>query len=144
MSAHLRLNTNCCSIEALSSDEDEMDEMAPNYLDKLADFAKTKGSAAGFEVKAELKDDNEDSDDEAEESIGDLNETGLETFTTPIDDEENESAIDEYWTFKEVITGKRNPNFCKISTDDDFSFSTFRTRSGLVLPADLKSDARAS
>lgn len=121
-----------------------MDEMAPNYLDKLADYAKTKGSAAGFEVKAELKDDNEDSDDEAEESIGDLNETGLETFTTPIDDEENESAIDEYWTFKEVITGKRNPDFYKISTDDTFSFSTFRTRSGLVLPADLKSDARAS
>ncbi|XP_030570286.1 importin-7 [Drosophila novamexicana] len=90
--------------EALSSDEDEMDEMAPNYLDKLADYTKTKGPAAGFEVKAELKDDEEDSDDEAEESVGDLNETGLETFTTPIDEEENESAIDEYWTFKEVIT----------------------------------------
>lgn len=121
-----------------------MDEMAPNYLDKLADFAKNKGSAAGFEVKAELKDDDEDSDDEAEESIGDLNETGLETFTTPIDDEENESAIDEYWTFKEVITGKRKKktNCNGTITKYLFSFSTFRTRSGLVLPADLKSDTR--
>lgn len=99
------------STEALSSDEDEMDEMAPNYLDKLAEFSKTKGAASGFEVKAEIKDDDEDSDDEAEESVGDLNETGLETFTTPIDDEENDSAIDEYWTFKEVITGKSKQCF---------------------------------
>nr|XP_016934597.1 importin-7 [Drosophila suzukii] len=90
--------------EALSSDEDDMDEMAPDYLDKLAEFAKTKGGEAGFEVKAEIKDEDADSDGEAEESVGDLNETGLESFTTPIDDEENESAIDEYWTFKEVIT----------------------------------------
>ncbi|XP_068142883.1 importin-7 [Drosophila tropicalis] len=90
--------------EALSSDEDDMDEMAPNYLDNLAEFAKAKGAESGFEIKAELKDDDEDSNDEAEESLGDLNETGLETFTTPIDDEENDSVVDEYWTFKEVIT----------------------------------------
>lgn len=92
--------------EALSSDEDDMDEMAPDYLDKLAEFAKTKGDSAGFEIKAEIKDEDADSDGEAEESVGDLNETGLESFTTPIDDEENETAIDEYWTFKEVITGE--------------------------------------
>jgi len=98
--------------EALSSDEDDMDEMAPDYLDKLAEFAKTKGGEAGFEVKAEIKDEDADSDGEAEESVGDLNETGLESFTTPIDDEENESAIDEYWTFKEVITGIRNWALC--------------------------------
>lgn len=58
-------------------------------------------------MKAEIKDeDDEDSDDEEEDSVGDLNETALESFTTPIDDEELETAIDEYVSFKEVISGK--------------------------------------
>lgn len=56
-------------------------------------------------MKAEIKDD-EDSDDDEEESVDDLNETALEGFTTPIDDEEEDSAIDEYVTFKEVFSGR--------------------------------------
>lgn len=133
--------------EALSSDEDDMDEMAPDYLDKLAEFAKTKGNESGFEVKAEIKDDDADSDGDAEESVGDLNETGLESFTTPIDDEENESAIDEYWTFKEVITGK----LCwilytigKLTNNLIFAISTFCTRPSLVCAVDLQPHTWAS
>lgn len=90
--------------EALSSDEDEIDEFAPNYLDQVAEFAKSKSNEAGFEMKAEIKDDEDDDSDGEEDSAGDLNETALETFTTPIDNENVENAIDEYITFKEVIT----------------------------------------
>ncbi|XP_017479021.1 PREDICTED: importin-7 [Rhagoletis zephyria] len=93
--------------EALSSDEDEVDEFASNYLEQIAEISKTKGAEAGFEMKAEIKDD-EDSDDEEEESVDDLNETALEGFTTPIDEEEEETAIDEYVTFKEVFSALSN------------------------------------
>ena len=90
--------------EALSSDEDEIDEYAPNYLEQVAEFSKSKSAQAGFEMKSEVKDDDDvDSDNEEEDSIDDLNETALESFTTPIDDESLETAIDEYVTFKEVI-----------------------------------------
>jgi len=89
--------------EALSSDEDEIDEFSPSYLEQIAEFSKTKANDAGFEMKAEVKDE-EESDDEDEDSLDDLNETALESFSTPLDDEEAETAIDEYVTFKEVIT----------------------------------------
>ncbi|XP_067646959.1 importin-7 [Eurosta solidaginis] len=89
--------------EALSSDEDEVDEFASNYLEQIGEISKKKSAEAGFEMKAEIKDD-EDSDDEEEESVDDLNETALEGFTTPIDEDEEENAIDEYVTFKEVFT----------------------------------------
>lgn len=92
--------------EALSSDEDEIDEFAPDYLEQIAEFSKTKAAEAGIEMKAVIKDDDEESDDEEEDSIDDLNETALEGFTTPLDEEEDENAIDEYVTFKEVISGK--------------------------------------
>lgn len=91
--------------EALSSDEDEIDEFAPDYLEQIASFSKTKAAEAGIEMKAVIKDDDEESDDEEEEeTIDDLNETALEGFTTPLDEEEDENAIDEYVTFKEVIS----------------------------------------
>lgn len=90
----------------MSSDEDEVDEFAPNYLEQISTFCKTKSNEAGIEMKAVIKDDDEESDDEEEDSVGDLNETALEGFTTPLDEEEDENAIDEYVTFKEVITGK--------------------------------------
>lgn len=94
--------------EALSSDEDEIDTFAANYLEQISDFASKKGLEAGFEMKAEFKDDkddDEDSEDNEEESMDDLNETALESFTTPLDDNEDETAIDEYVVFKEIIAG---------------------------------------
>lgn len=41
--------------EALSSDEDEIDDFAPNYLEQVADYSKKKASEAGYEMKAEFK-----------------------------------------------------------------------------------------
>lgn len=93
----------------MSSDEDEIDEFAPNYLEQVSTFCKTKAAESGIEMNAVIKDDDEEeSDDEEEDSVDDLNETVLEGFTTPLDEEEDENAIDEYIAFKEVITGTFN------------------------------------
>lgn len=89
----------------MSSDEDDIREFSSGYLEQIADYSKTKAAEAGFDMKAVIKDEDDESDDEEEESLDDLNETALEAFTTPIDDEEADNAIDEYVTFKEVITG---------------------------------------
>uniref|UniRef100_A0A1A9X0H0 Importin N-terminal domain-containing protein n=1 Tax=Glossina brevipalpis TaxID=37001 RepID=A0A1A9X0H0_9MUSC len=94
--------------EALSSDEDDIREFSSGYLEQIADYSKSKAAEAGFDMKAEIKDEDDESDDEEEESLDDLNETALEAFTTPIDDEEADNAIDEYVTFKEVITALSN------------------------------------
>lgn len=54
------------------------------------------------------QDDEEDSDsDDDDLSDADLVETALESYTTPIDNEEDlENAVDEYVSFKEVMSGK--------------------------------------
>ncbi|XP_055373392.1 importin-7 [Condylostylus longicornis] len=87
--------------EALSSDEDEIDEFAPDYLEQVGELAKK----AGMDIKAEIKAEDEDEDDSDagdEESDYGLNETQLETYTTPIDDEEVDNPIDEYIAFRDV------------------------------------------
>lgn len=42
-------------IEALSSDEDEVDENNTSYLDNIKNFATKKASESGFEMSAEIK-----------------------------------------------------------------------------------------
>ncbi|XP_039964309.1 importin-7 isoform X1 [Bactrocera tryoni] len=133
-----------CEVEALSSDEDEVDEFASNYLEQIAEISKTKAAEAGFEMKAEIKDD-EDSDDEEEESVDDLNETALEGFTTPIDDEEEDSAIDEYVTFKEVFSAlsSQDPAWYALLTT---GLTTEQTKAlqEIVVTADQRKAAKES
>lgn len=81
--------------DALASDEDEIDEEGQQYLEKLEKSA-NRGS-----------DDDSDSDsldDDAEE-------TALESYQTPIDDEN--SPIDEYIIFKHVFSNLQStdPNW---------------------------------
>lgn len=42
-------------LEALSSDEDEVDENNTSYLDGVKNFATKKASQLGFEMSAEIK-----------------------------------------------------------------------------------------
>lgn len=88
-----------CEEEILSSDEDEIDEQGQMYLEKLQDATNKKAVAAGVPISAAFQECDSESD-------YDLNneETTLETYTTPIDDEEN--VIDEYIIFKELFTSK--------------------------------------
>ncbi|XP_037934798.1 importin-7 isoform X2 [Teleopsis dalmanni] len=128
--------------EALSSDEDELDEFTPDYLEQLGDFTKTKAAEAGFDMKSEIKDE---SDDEEEESVDDLNETALEGFTTPLDDEDEEKIVDEYFIFKEVITA--------LSTQDQSWYATLtagltseqtKALQEIILTAEQRKAARES
>lgn len=90
-------------VEVLSSDEDEIDEHGREYLEKLSRHAQQAGQVAGFPVNATINDvvdDDSDSDDDYEPN----EETTLESYTTPLD--ENNCEIDEYIIFKEVMTSE--------------------------------------
>lgn len=83
--------------DGLESDEDEIDDEGQEYLARLARKAK-KGSpfpitSATIEDDQEEDDDDEDDDDEVE--------TPLESFTTPLDEED--CPVDEYQVFKDVM-----------------------------------------
>lgn len=95
-----------CEGEALSSDEDEIDELNSSYLENVKNFASKKMAEHGLEMNAEIKDEDEDTDDEDDDSNDELDETALETYTTVIDDEEADNAIDEYVTFQQVMTSE--------------------------------------
>jgi hypothetical protein len=45
-------------------------------------------------------------EDDDDDSADDLDETALEGFTTPIDDEDNPETVDEYIAFQEVMNSK--------------------------------------
>lgn len=49
-------------------------------------------------------DDDDSNDDDDEDLIYDEDETALEGYTTPIDDEEADDPIDEYIAFQQVMT----------------------------------------
>lgn len=110
----------------VSSGDDEIDENNHSYLNNVKNFATKKAAESGFEISAEIRasiftlgfgfykhgfnkfnnfvQDDEDSDDESELSDGDIGETTLEVYLTPIDDEEAENPIDEYIEFYQVMT----------------------------------------
>lgn len=90
--------------EALSSDEDDIDELGPNYYERLASFSVDKGAQQGFEITASIKDNEDDDSDDDDDSSDELDETALETYSTPIDNDEQPECVDEYIVFKEVIT----------------------------------------
>lgn len=101
-----------CEGEALSSDEDEIDEFSPTYLENVQNFATKKATDMGFEMSASLKDgggggdEESDDDDDDDDSNDELDKTELESYTTPIDDEEADNPIDEFVTFQQVMTSK--------------------------------------
>lgn len=48
--------------------------------------------------------DDEDDDDDDDDSGDDMDETALEGFNTPLDDEDDPAYVDEYMVFQEVMT----------------------------------------
>lgn len=54
-----------------------------------------------------IQDDDSD-DDDSDEDSDELDETPLEGFNTPLDDEEGPNAIDEYVIFQEVMQSTFN------------------------------------
>lgn len=106
--------------DGISSDEDEVDEMGPSYFERIAKMTQDKAAEAGFELTATIKDaDSDDEDEDDDDDSGDeMDETALEGFTTPLDDEENPACVDEYIAFQEVMTNLPNadPNWYNMLT----------------------------
>ncbi|GFY57812.1 importin-7 [Trichonephila inaurata madagascariensis] len=96
--------------DVLGSDEDDVNEEYPE-LSKVSREIKKKSP---FPVtSSSIVDDDEATDDEEYEEA---EETALEGYTTPLDDDE--TTIDEYIIFKEVMNGLKttDPNWYNILT----------------------------
>lgn len=108
-------------VEALSSDEDEIDELGPSYYERISNLAQEKGAESGFDIKATVKDEDEDDDSDADDLESD--ETVLESYTTPLDDEETPDAVDEYITFSEVMSSESSICFSPLFSFLNLCFS---------------------
>ncbi|KAJ9577133.1 hypothetical protein L9F63_006305, partial [Diploptera punctata] len=75
-----------------SSDEDEIDETGQEYLEQLQEKVTKAAGDSQFNTKAYIQheDDTDDSDDDYEAN----EETALESYTTPLDEEN--CNVDEY------------------------------------------------
>merc|ERR1719376_1354890 len=91
---------------ALDSDEDEIDEDSAMYLESLQD--KINKHTNGTGITATIGDDDED-DDSDEDDCDIFDETSLENYTTPLDDEDN-GGMDEYAIFEETFKGLQASN----------------------------------
>lgn len=85
--------------EVLDSDEDDVE--GQDYLQRLARQAKKESP---FPVTSATIEDDQEDDDEDDEEDDDEEETALESFTTPLDEED--CPVDEYMVFKEVMQGE--------------------------------------
>lgn len=88
--------------EVLSSDEDEIDESNQEYLERLQEKVTKSKKALNspFNINTTIQD--VESDDESDEDYEPPDdETALESYTTPLDEEN--CGIDEYVVFKEVL-----------------------------------------
>ncbi|KAK7864998.1 hypothetical protein R5R35_000025 [Gryllus longicercus] len=84
--------------EVLSSDEDDIDESNQEYLELLQEKVANKAPNA-FNITASIQDD--DGDDESDDEYEANEETALESYSTPLDEEN--CTVDEYIVFKEVL-----------------------------------------
>lgn len=90
-------------VDILSSDEDEIDDQGQDYLESLSRRANNVLTPQGMNISATINDIDGNTDDD-DSDFDPTEETLLETYTTPIDDEDCE--VDEYEAFKQVMTGE--------------------------------------
>lgn len=69
------------------------------YLESLSRRAVNSGAIAGMQISANITEEDDDSDSDSDYEPNE--ETALETYTTPLDEENCE--VDEYLVFKEVM-----------------------------------------
>ena len=94
--------------ELLDSDEDEIDEEGQAYLESLQEKVNKSAAGSGFKVNATIEDEEDEDDEDDDDDYDGLEETSLEAYTTPLDDDED--TIDEYKVFCEVLAAVQNTN----------------------------------
>lgn len=96
--------------DELSSDEDDIDEAGQEYLERLSQKiqkkSKQQGAGAPFNITScfvttEEEKESDDSSDDSDDEDYEAEETTLEAYTTPLDEES--STVDEYNVFKQVL-----------------------------------------
>lgn len=102
--------------EALSTDEDDIDESSSGYFGTLSKYVKEQGKLQhGLEITSSIRiengaaaDGDEDNDDEndGDDDTEDMDVMGLESYLTTIDDDNNPDTVDEYITFQQVLGGE--------------------------------------
>jgi len=92
--------------ELLDSDEDEIDDEGQAYLESLQEKV-NKATGAPFEIKATMEEEDESDDDDDDDYDG-CEETSLEAYTTPLD--EDDCPVDEYNIFKDVLGAIQGSN----------------------------------
>ncbi|XP_066138762.1 importin-7 isoform X2 [Euwallacea fornicatus] len=88
--------------DILSSDEDELDDQEQGYLENLAKKTMSAGDNKGMQISATINSVDDASDDEDDSDYEPNEETVLESYTTPLD--EDDCEVDEYLAFKHVFT----------------------------------------
>merc|ERR1712128_410423 len=92
--------------ELLDSDEDEIDDEGQAYLESLQEKVTKSSAGSGFTVKASIED--EESDSDSDDDYDGCEETSLEAYTTPLD--EDDCPVDEYNIFKDVLAAIQGSN----------------------------------
>lgn len=122
--------------EGISSDEDEMNELDNSYMERVAELAKKKGQEQGLDIVATIKDGDSEDEDSDNDSDDEGEETALEGFTTPLDEEEGPEYIDEYLVFSDVMRGKKKSFHHRLQRSKISPFRTTATGSQLVHDAE--------
>ncbi|XP_023028647.1 importin-7 msk [Leptinotarsa decemlineata] len=91
--------------DPLSSDEDEIDDQGQEYLENLSKRVTSGAAAHGLNMSTTINDIEDNSDDD-DTDFEPNEETILESYTTPLDEED--CAVDEYQAFKQVMTALQN------------------------------------
>lgn len=94
--------------ELLDSDEDEIDEEGQAYLESLQEKVNKGAVGSGFKINATIEDEEDDDDDDDDDEYDACEETSLEAYTTPLDDED--CPVDEYNIFREVLGSLQTSN----------------------------------
>jgi len=91
--------------EALDTDEDDIDEDSAMYLESLQEKINKHSNGT---VTASLENDDDDESEDDSDDCDIYDETSLENYTTPIDDED--TGVDEYQIFEETFKGLQASN----------------------------------
>lgn len=87
--------------EVLDSDEDELNDNE-GFLENVQERIDANASDCPFTIRSSIQDeDDDDDDDEDGDLLSNLDETDLESFSTPLD--KDDSDVDEYWVFKTIM-----------------------------------------
>merc|ERR1719192_6935 len=90
------------------SEDDEIDDEGQAYLESLQEKVNKGAAGSGFKINATIEDEGDDDDDDDEEDYDGCEETSLEAYTTPLDDED--CPVDEYSIFKDVLGAIQGSN----------------------------------